>query len=208
MISTFHGDEQSMFSDRNPRLKPNMILEYNKRKKRHRSRRRTCQFLFSNQKDSYMVQKIAVEVLFGVALINSIHLYNKLNPSQKCSILHAQTEIAKKQHVPTNVLRSQQSSSNVSSSSREPIPAQHFLQDLKNKRRKCAGCYNIHHQNGETPKANNKAKKVSTICNTCLKPYCLSCFTQAHTQRFSFFLSYLLFAIVPILPYCFFHIIE
>ncbi|CAH2092592.1 unnamed protein product [Euphydryas editha] len=105
-----------------------------------------------------------------------------------CSILHAQTDIAKKLidinqiHVPTNLLRSQQSSSSVSSSSPEPTPAQHFLQDLGNKRRRCAGCYNIYRHNCETPKAvTNKAKKISTICNTCLKTYCLSCFTQAHT---------------------------
>ncbi|CAH2103515.1 unnamed protein product [Euphydryas editha] len=48
----------------------------------------------------------------------------------------------------SDVLRSQQSSSSVSSSSREPTPAQHFLQGLGNKKRRYAGCYNIHRQNG------------------------------------------------------------
>lgn len=48
MISTCHADEQTMSTGRNARLKPNMILECNNRKKGNISFRRISKLLFAN----------------------------------------------------------------------------------------------------------------------------------------------------------------
>ena len=133
-------------------------------------------------------------MIFGVAVINALYVYKKLNPQNKCSLLQAQTDIVKKllgvniTQIPAPVIATPQQNA-TAGSSRQNVPpslAQHFLQMLDKKdgklqRRRCAGCYERHRLTGETAQAaTNKAKRVSQICNICPKPYCLQCFQKPH----------------------------
>ncbi|CAG4944989.1 unnamed protein product [Parnassius apollo] len=177
MISTCHADEQTISTGRNPRPKPNMILEYNNRKKGIDLSDELASYYSPIRKTLTWYIKTAVNVLFGVDVINTVYLFNKLNQQNKCTLLQAQICIIK------NLL-----GMNVVQTPATPAPpapstsqAQHFLKQLDRKdgkitRRRCAGCDNEFRQKGETAAATNKAKRVSQICNICTKPYCLQCF--------------------------------
>lgn len=180
MVSTCHADEQTMSSGRNPRPKPNMILEYNDRKKGIDLSDELASYYSPIRKTMTWYKKVAVDVLFGVGVVNTVYLYNKLNQQNKCGLLQAQMSIVKKllgiNDVQTPV---------VPTPSTSQIQT-HFLKQLDRKdgkitRRRCAGCYNDYRHKGETPlAATNKAKRVSQICNICTKPYCLQCFQKVH----------------------------
>ncbi|KOB52358.1 PiggyBac transposable element-derived protein 4 [Operophtera brumata] len=192
MISTCHADEQTMTTGRHERLKPNMILDYNERKKGIDLSDELASYYSPIRKTLTWYKKIAVDVIFGVAVINALYLYKKLNPQNKRSLLQAQTDIVRKLvgvNIAPAVATPQQNSTAGSSQQRQhvpPSPAQHFLQMLDKKdgklqRRRCAGCYERHRLTGKTAQAaTNKAKRVSQICNICTKPYCLQCFQKVH----------------------------
>lgn len=181
MISTCHADEQTMCTGRNQRLKPNMILEYNDRKKGIDLSDELASYYSPIRKTLTWYKKVAVDVLFGVGVINTVYLFNKLNQQNKCTLLQAQMSIVK------NLL-----GINVVQPPAIPTPStsqtQHFLKELDRKdgkitRRRCAGCYSDFRQRGETASAaTNKAKRVSQICNICTKPYCLQCFQKIHVN--------------------------
>lgn len=194
MISTCHADEQTISKGRNKRLKPNMILEYNDRKKGIDLSDELSSYYSPIRKSLRWYKKIAVDVLFGVGVTNTVYLYNKLNQQKQFNLLQAHTDIVK------NLLGVQvsnlpaplppQSGSTTSTSQRANVPPtvseKHFLTQLDRKdakltRRRCAGCYNEYRLKGAKPAAaTTKAKKVSQICNICTKPYCLQCFQRVH----------------------------
>lgn len=70
LISASHADEQTMSTGRNPRPKPNMILEYNNRKKgidlSDDATIAIACFYSHIRKTLTWYKKIAVDVLFGV----------------------------------------------------------------------------------------------------------------------------------------------
>lgn len=167
MISTCHADEQTMTTGRNARLKPNMILEYNNRKKGIDLSDELVSYYSPIRKSLSWYKKIAIDVIFGVAVINALYIYKKLNPQNKCSLLQAQTDIVKKlvgvnmAQIPAPVVATPQQNS-VAGTSRQsisPSPAQH-LQMLDKK--------------------DGKLQRLSQICNIFTKPYCLQCFQKAH----------------------------
>ncbi|GBP44034.1 PiggyBac transposable element-derived protein 4 [Eumeta japonica] len=198
MISTFHANECAMSTGRNPKLKPKMILEYNTGKKGIDLSDEVTSYYSPIRKSLSWYKKVALDVLFGVAVINSVYLYNKINLNSKCTILQGETDILnnllhikdKSQDVPLAVpQRRAESTTTIASSSRSPPPmprTQHYLQELERKegkliRRRCVNCYEDLRSKGETPKlATNKAKKVSQQYTACTKPYCLKCFQRAH----------------------------
>ncbi|CAH2100932.1 unnamed protein product [Euphydryas editha] len=96
MISTCHADEQTMSSGRNPRPKPNMILEYNDRKKGIDLSDELASYYSPIRKTMTWYKKVVVDVLFGVGVVNTVYLYNKLNQQNKCALLQAQMSIVKK----------------------------------------------------------------------------------------------------------------
>ncbi|CAG9558383.1 unnamed protein product [Danaus chrysippus] len=177
MISTCHADEQTMSNGRNQRLKPNMILEYNDRKKGIDLSDELASYYSPIRKTLTWYKKVAVDVLFGVGIVNTVYLYNKLNQQNKCTLLQAQMDIVKKL-LGINVVQSasiltplRSSTENTSQGIRNVRPStsqmQHFLTELDRKdgkktRRRCTGCYDEHRQKGETAAAaTNKAKRVS-----------------------------------------------
>lgn len=149
MISTWNADEQTMSTGRNPRSKPNMILEYYNRKKGIDLSDELASYYSPIRKTLTWYKKIAVDVLFGVGVINTVYLFNKLNQQNKCKLLQAQMCIVKNL-LGINVLQTPVQPASAPSTSQ----AQHFLKQLDRKdgkitRRRCTGCYNEFRQ-GET----------------------------------------------------------
>lgn len=122
-------------------------------------------------------RKVATELLFGTAIINSWILYNKTFTTNRIAILDF------RQHIIQSL---------VVSADQPPRPRTpkriHTLTELgpaAKKRRKCVGCYKILRATMSSREADNKVKKVYTFCAECEeKPaYCLKCFNDCHAKK-------------------------
>ncbi|CAK1600544.1 unnamed protein product [Parnassius mnemosyne] len=80
MISTCHSDEMCRTRQRNPKPKPKVVLEYNSKKGIDFSDQ-LCSYQSPIRKSLIWYKKIAIDMIFSVAITNSVVVYNKLHPT-------------------------------------------------------------------------------------------------------------------------------
>lgn len=95
-LSTCHGKEMSPTSGRTPKLKPNMILSYNKGKKGIDVADQMASYNSPIRKTITWYKKVAIDLL-SIAVVNSTIIYNEMHPGsrEKLTILAAHEAIVK-----------------------------------------------------------------------------------------------------------------
>ncbi|CAK1585495.1 unnamed protein product [Parnassius mnemosyne] len=206
-LSTCHGKGLSLTTSRLPKLKPDVILTYNKGKKGIDIADQLSSYNTPIRKTVIWYKKVATDLL-AIAVINSMIIYNDLHPEKKerYNVLAANEAFVKRllkvepDQQKTREAQPQPSTSrsseivrqmpfeSLSSSSSSTLlgsnRGSHFLEPIGNVRgisirRRCVGCYKKLIDLGSLPKtARAKAKRVTTHCNTCKKTYCLQCFSE------------------------------
>ncbi|KAI4455614.1 piggybac transposable element-derived protein 4 [Holotrichia oblita] len=155
-----------------PVKKPNCVLDYNLAKKGVDYSDQMSSYQSPLRKGVKWYRKVAVELLFGTAVINSWILYNSKFPNNRMPILNFRDNLIK---------------ALVSSTPSRPRTSKriHTLAESgpeNKKRRKCSGCYKNLRKEFSSRVADNKVKKVYTFCIECegQPAYCLKCFNESH----------------------------
>lgn len=179
MISTCHDNEMKATSNWRDGefLKPKMIFDYNEAKKGIDVADQLSSYYSPLRKSMTWYKKIAYDLLFQAAIVNTRVVYNELN-QKHLSILQIQEiiirswlgEVANKKtrHRPPTLTHSPSTSHHLSK-----IPRK----DGKLMRKRCWYCYANIKADGGNPA---RAKQVDTECKTCNKAYCLSCYNDNH----------------------------
>lgn len=180
MISTKHTAEMEVLEKNGREIsKPKMVLDYNKGKSSIDISDQMSKYNTSLRRTVKWYHKLAVELLFGTALLNAQIIYNLL-AAKKLSITAFKEEIAKellKKPAETEVCETTPPTSR-----RRSLQSHRFDKKpgkFDKVRKYCKGCY-AKCSKGETTK--NKVKKVVTFCRDCVDEphFCLECFHSYH----------------------------
>ncbi|KAH9631144.1 hypothetical protein HF086_001079 [Spodoptera exigua] len=187
MISTCHGDSMSnVTTKRGDVLKPDAIIDYNDAKKGIDISDQLALFHSPLRKSLTWYKKIAVDILFQVAIINARCIYNEGANGPKLTVLQVQEQLVRhllgpaastteSNHPP----RSSIYSASIASSSYSGHSLQEIPRNANNKlvRKRCTGCYIKLKNEGLLAR---KAKQVHTECKRCEKAFCLDCYNEKH----------------------------
>lgn len=190
MISTCHGDGMSnVTTKRGDVMKPNAIIDYNEAKKGIDISDQLASFHSPLRKSLTWYKKIAVDLLFQVAIINARCIYNEIADGSKLTVLQVQEQLVRHFLGPaattTERYIPQRPSISGSSSIASSSNSGHFLEEMprnaSNKliRKRCSGCYIKLKTAGLLAR---KAKQVHTECKMCEKAFCLECFHEKHAS--------------------------
>nr|CAH7752331.1 unnamed protein product [Callosobruchus chinensis] len=178
MISTKHTHETVIVHKRTGDVeKPVAVIEYNKAKSSIDLSDQMASYHSALRKTVKWYRKIAIELIFGTAMVNAHFLYKAIN-DQPISITDFKESVVECLLFPDN------DESNLPSTSKPDTRQDRHI--LKKKegcshkvRRYCKGCYNKKLK-GEIPK--NKVTKVTTYCDSCEgnPHFCLDCFGKYH----------------------------
>lgn len=191
MISTCHGDGMSnVTTRRGDVIKPDAVIDYNDAKKGIDISDQLASFHSPLRKSLTWYKKIAVDLLFQVAIINARCIYNELTDGPKLTVLQVQEHLVRHFLGPaastteTNLpQRSSISSSSSGTSIASSSNSGHSLQEIprnafgKLVRKRCNGCYIKLKNEGLVAR---KAKQVHTECKKCKKSFCLECYNEKH----------------------------
>jgi hypothetical protein len=159
-----------------PVLKPQCVIEYNNAKKGVDYSDQMSNYYTVLKKGLKWYRKVAMELIFGCALINAWIIY--CQKVEKIPVKVFKEQLARE-------LLSENAPQEENTTRQRPPKRVHTLQtEVSKKRRKCTGCYSQLRKTMTSKQADNKTKKVPTYCDECEgKPaLCLSCFNQRHEK--------------------------
>lgn len=177
MISTCHGDEMTSVRTRlGETLKPNAVIDYNDAKKGIDVADQLSSYHSPLHKSLTWFKKVAVDLLFRVAVVNARCIYNEYSTGAPLTMLEVQEQIIRHLLGP---------SANVTTPARPPSQglSTHKLTEIPRRnnmlvRKRCTNCYTKLRKEGMP--AASKAKQVHTECIQCQKAFCLDCFNNVH----------------------------
>ena len=131
-----------------------------------------------------MVRKVAFELVFGTALVNSYLIYKEKYTKSKVTILQFRESLVQSLLLDTPIEKLRHGPRQQSASSSKHKLTDHKLQEIeastRDVRRRCAGCYEKIRQQQSKEASNATAKKIKTFCSDCDKFFCLDCFNEKH----------------------------
>ncbi|CAD7086566.1 unnamed protein product [Hermetia illucens] len=177
MISTCHGDEMTSVRTRlGETLKPNAVIDYNDAKKGIDVADQLSSYHSPLHKSLTWFKKVAVDLLFRVAVVSARCIYNEYSTGAPLTMLEVQEQIIRHLLGP---------SANVTTLARPPSQglSTHKLTEIPRRnnmlvRKRCTNCYTKLRKEGMP--AASKAKQVHTECIQCQKAFCLDCFNNVH----------------------------
>ncbi|XP_060845864.1 piggyBac transposable element-derived protein 4-like [Rhopalosiphum padi] len=183
MLSTCHGDQfqNTGKTDRkgNTITKPKMILDYNNTKQGIDVSDQLSSYYNPQRKSLVWYKKVAMELLFGITVVNSMIIFNK-QVNKKLTLLSFTESLSR------SILCTEVTDKSESVNIQKNI-SMHFLEQFdrqngKIQRKRCHGCYSSLREDGQlsAEEAGKKAKKVNTHCKVCGHAYCLICYNKIH----------------------------
>ncbi|KAE9522784.1 hypothetical protein AGLY_016825 [Aphis glycines] len=183
ILSTCHGDQfqNTGKTDRkgNTITKPKMILDYNNTKQGIDVSDQLSSYYNPQRKSLVWYKKVAMELLFGITVVNSMIIFNK-QVNKKLTLLSFTESLSR------SILCTEVTDKSESVNIQKNI-SMHFLEQFdrqngKMQRKRCHGCYSSLREDGQlsAEEAGKKAKKVNTHCKVCGHAYCLICYNKIH----------------------------
>ncbi|KAE9522198.1 hypothetical protein AGLY_017458 [Aphis glycines] len=183
ILSTCHGDQfqNTGKTDRkgNTITKPKMILDYNNTKQGIDVSDQLSSYYNPQRKSLVWYKKVAMELLFGITVVNSMIIFNK-QVNKKLTLLSFTESLSR------SILCTEVTDKSESVNIQKNI-SMHFLEQFdrqngKMQRKRCHGCYSNLREDGQlsAEEAGKKAKKVNTHCKVCGHAYCLICYNKIH----------------------------
>lgn len=185
LLTTKHGPELADFPARtrsmaNQRVKrkPVAIQDYNKGKAGIDLSDQHASLATSLRKGIKWYRKLAIEIILGMAVVNSYIIFKKLSPKQvglrefKEELVEVMLELPQFTQHPKPV----------------EVAQKHILKEtlpkIPNKRKQCVICYEKISKEENREAARRSARKVYSFCQDCPnKPYmCIHCFEKHHSK--------------------------
>ncbi|UYV82044.1 PGBD5 [Cordylochernes scorpioides] len=187
MISTVHDHQMVEVMGRPglsqaPIFKPQVVLDYNKNKIGVDRSDQMLSYYSFDQRTMKWWKKLFFHI-YGLAIVNSCIIYNKLNPDAKMSLRDFHISICKALCSEANqdILDAQPSSGDQS----DRLIGRHFIRRIKVEgktyaQRRCKVCA----EKGRVTSGKQARKDTAYECETCLVPLCLGdCFKLYHTIK-------------------------
>jgi hypothetical protein len=165
-------------------MKPQVVLDYNEGRQGTDLSDQLSAYYTCLRKSIKWYRKVAFELVFGTALVNSYLIYKENYTESKVTILQFRESLVQSLllGMPMEKLKPGPRQKSASHSKRKL--ADHKLEEkegsTRNVGRRCTGCYAKRRaqQSRETSRA--AAKKVKSFCSDCEKFFCLECFNDKH----------------------------
>lgn len=177
MLSTKHADETASMDRRSGVIvKPQAVIDYNKGKSSIDLSDQMASYNTCLRRTLKWYRKIAIELLFGTAMVNAHILYKKIT-QKSIPITDFQISVAKE------LLKKE--STDVADKGIPKPKKTHCLEKKEGEshkvRRDCVGCSE---KKSKKIILKSKVKKVITFCSVCPeKPhYCIPCFAEKHKK--------------------------
>ena len=165
-------------------IKPQVVLDYNRGRQGTDLSDQLSAYYTCLRRSIKWYQKVAFELIFGTAVVNSYLIYKENYTTNNITILQFRESLVRSLllGMPFENLK--------------PVPRQQTTSHLKRKlvyhqleemegpardvRRRCAGCYEKIRQDKSREASLATAKKIKTFCADCDNFYCLDCFNEKH----------------------------
>ena len=165
-------------------MKPQVVLDYNKGKQGIDLSDQLSAYYTCLRRSIKWYRKVAFELVFGTAIVNSYLIYRDNYAASDVTILQFRESLVR-----SLLLDS-------ASEKLKPGPRQRSTRQAKRKlgdhkleekegsarevRRRCAGCYEKMRRQQSRESSAAAAKKIKTFCSKCEKFLCLDCFNEKH----------------------------
>jgi hypothetical protein len=165
-------------------MKPQVVLDYNEGRQGTDLSDQLSAYYTCLRKSIKWYRKVAFELIFGTAIVNSYLIYKENYTANKATILQFRESLFRSLllDMPFEKLRSDPRQKSTGRTKRKL--ADHKLEEkegfARDVRRRCAGCCEKNRQ--QQPREVNlaTAKKIKTFCSDCEKFFCLDFFNEKH----------------------------
>lgn len=165
-------------------MKPQVVLDYNKGRQGTDLSDQLSAYYTCLKRSIKWYRKVAFELIFGTAIVNSYLVYKEQYSTSNMTILKFRESLVRSLllGMPFEQLKPGPRQKSISQTKRKL--ADHKLEEkegsARDVRRRCAGCYEKISQQESREVGHAAAKKVKTFCPDCDKFFCLDCFNQKH----------------------------
>ena len=129
-------------------------------------------------------KKVAFELIFGTAVVNSYLIYKENYAASNIQILQFRESLVRSLILGAPIEKLKPSPIQQSASHSKRKLADHKLEEkdgsTRNVDRRCAGCYAKGRAQQSREASSAAAKKVKTFCCGCDKVFCPECFNDKH----------------------------
>ena len=190
MISTRPSHSASVVDSgktnyRNQRIiKPQVVLDYNEGRQGTDLSDQLSTYYTCLRKSLKWYRKVAFELIFGTALVNSYLIYKENYIETKVTILQFRESLVRSLLLGMPLEKLKLGPQRLSPIRTERKLADHKLEEkegpMRNIGRRCTGCYAKGRIQRSREASYAAAKKVKTFCSDCEKCFCLECFNDKH----------------------------
>ena len=165
-------------------MKPQVVLDYNKGRQGTDLSDQLSTYYTSLRKSVKWYRKVAFELVFGTALVNSYLIYKENYAKSKATILQFRENLVWSLLLGTPIENLKPGPRQQSASQSKRKLADHKLEEKKGSdrdvRRRCVGCYEKNRKQQSREACHSTTKRIKTFCSGCNKFFCLDCFNEKH----------------------------
>jgi hypothetical protein len=165
-------------------MKPQVVLDYNEGRLGSDLSDQLSSYYTCLRRSIKWYRKVAFELLFGTALVNSCLIYKENYAASKVTILHFRESLVRSLLLGMSFEKLKPGVKQKPAAQAKPKLADHKLKEkegsARDVRRRCAGCYEKIRQHQSREASLATAKKIKTFCSDCNKFFCLDCFNEKH----------------------------
>ena len=169
-----------------PIMKPQVVLDYNEGRQGTDLSDKLSTYYTCLRKSVKWYRKVAFELVFGTALVNSYLIYKENYAKSKVTVLQFRESLVRFLLLGTPMERLKPGPKQLSASHSKRKLADHKLEEkeasARDVRRRCAGCYEKIREQQSREESNAATKKIKTFCPDCDKFFCLDCFNEKHPR--------------------------
>jgi hypothetical protein len=165
-------------------MKPQVVVDYNQGRQGTDLSDQLSAYYTCLRRSIKWYRKVAFELIFGTAIVNSYLVYREHYSTNSMTILKFRESLVRSLllGIPFEKLKPGPRQKTASQMKRKL--SDHKLEEregsARDVRRRCAGCYEKISQEQSREAGHATAKKVKTFCSDCDKFFCLDCFNQQH----------------------------
>jgi hypothetical protein len=165
-------------------MKPQVVLDYNEGRQDTDLSDQLSAYHTCLRKSIKWYRKVAFELVFGTALVNSYLIYKENYTESKVTILQFRESLVRSLLLGMPMEKLKPGARQQSASHSKRKLADHKLEEkegsTRNIGRRYTGCYAKRRAQQSREASRAAAKKVKTFCSDCEKFFCLECFNDKH----------------------------
>jgi hypothetical protein len=165
-------------------MKPQVILDYNEGRQGTDLSDQLSTYHTCLRRSIKWYKKVAFELIFGTAVVNSYLIYKENYATSNIQILQFRESLVRSLLLGTPIEKLKPGPRQQSASHSKRKLADHKLEEKKGSdrdvRRRCVGCYEKNREQQSREACHSTTKRIKTFCSDCNKFFCLDCFNEKH----------------------------